>query len=59
MKAWMSAWRGPCRPEISIGDYVLSGGELGAAVMIDTITRLVPGALGNEASARQEVLAGL
>lgn len=40
--------------EISIGDYVLSGGELGAAVMMDTITRLVPGALGNEASARQE-----
>lgn len=40
--------------EISIGDYVLSGGELGAAVMIDTITRLVPGALGNEASAWQE-----
>jgi tRNA (guanine37-N1)-methyltransferase len=40
--------------EISVGDYVLSGGELGAAVMIDTITRLVPGALGNEASARQE-----
>jgi tRNA (guanine37-N1)-methyltransferase len=40
--------------EISIGDYVLSGGELGAAVVIDTITRLVPGALGNAASARQE-----
>ncbi len=40
--------------EISIGDYVLSGGELGAAVMIDTITRLVPGTLGNAASARQE-----
>jgi tRNA (guanine37-N1)-methyltransferase len=40
--------------EISIGDYVLSGGELGAAVMIDTITRLVPGVLGNAASARQE-----
>jgi tRNA (guanine37-N1)-methyltransferase len=40
--------------EVSIGDYVLSGGELGAAVMIDTITRLVPGALGNAASARQE-----
>src|ERR1051326_1783448 len=40
--------------EVSIGDYVLSGGELGAAVIIDTITRLVPGALGNEASARQE-----
>jgi tRNA (guanine37-N1)-methyltransferase len=40
--------------EVSIGDYVLSGGELGAAIMIDTITRLIPGALGNEASARQE-----
>jgi len=40
--------------EVSIGDYVLSGGELGAAVMMDTITRLIPGALGNEASARQE-----
>jgi tRNA (guanine37-N1)-methyltransferase len=40
--------------EISIGDYVLSGGELGAAVIVDTITRLIPGALGNEASAWQE-----
>jgi tRNA (guanine37-N1)-methyltransferase len=40
--------------EISIGDYVLSGGELGAAVVVDTVTRLIPGALGNEASARQE-----
>jgi tRNA (guanine37-N1)-methyltransferase len=40
--------------EVSIGDYVLSGGELGAAVIIDTITRLIPGALGNEASAWQE-----
>ncbi|HLY97695.1 MAG TPA: tRNA (guanosine(37)-N1)-methyltransferase TrmD [Candidatus Angelobacter sp.] len=40
--------------EISIGDYVLSGGELGAAVILDTVTRLLPGALGNEASARQE-----
>src|ERR1700749_2048182 len=40
--------------EISVGDYVLSGGELGTAVMIDTITRLVPGALGKEASSRQE-----
>src|ERR1700760_757546 len=44
--------------EGSVGDYVLSGGELGAAVMIDTITRLVPGALGNEASARQESFSG-
>jgi tRNA (guanine37-N1)-methyltransferase len=40
--------------EVSIGDYVLSGGELGAAVIVDTITRLVPGALGNEASSWQE-----
>ena len=40
--------------EISIGDYVLSGGELGAAVIVDAVTRLIPGALGNEASARQE-----
>jgi tRNA (guanine37-N1)-methyltransferase len=37
-----------------VGDYVLSGGELGAAVIIDTVTRLLPGVLGNEASARQE-----
>jgi tRNA (guanine37-N1)-methyltransferase len=40
--------------EVSIGDYVLSGGELGAAVIVDTVSRLLPGALGNEASARQE-----
>tara|TARA_R110000850_G_scaffold274786_2_gene412811 strand:+ start:45154 stop:45831 length:678 start_codon:yes stop_codon:yes gene_type:complete len=37
--------------EVSIGDYVLSGGELGAAVLCDTIIRLIPGVLGNEASA--------
>jgi len=40
--------------ELSIGDYVLSGGELAAAVIADAITRLIPGALGNEASAQQE-----
>jgi tRNA (guanine37-N1)-methyltransferase len=40
--------------EISIGDYVLSGGELGAAVIVDVVTRLIPGAVGNEASTRQE-----
>ena len=40
--------------ELSIGDYVLSGGELAAAVVIEAITRLLPGALGNEASARLE-----
>lgn len=37
--------------EISIGDYVLSGGELGAAVLVDSIIRLIPGVLGDETSA--------
>ena len=37
--------------EISIGDYVLSGGELAAAVMADSIGRLLPGVLGDETSA--------
>ena len=40
--------------EISIGDYVLSGGELGAAVVIDTVARLLPGVLGNEHSSINE-----
>jgi tRNA (guanine37-N1)-methyltransferase len=40
--------------ELSIGDYVLSGGELGAAVIVDCITRLIPGAVGNQASTQQE-----
>jgi tRNA (guanine37-N1)-methyltransferase len=40
--------------EVSIGDYVLSGGELGAAVIVDTVVRLIPGAVGNDASTRQE-----
>lgn len=40
--------------EISIGDFVLSGGELAAVVVIDTVTRLLPGALGNEASSQNE-----
>jgi tRNA (guanine37-N1)-methyltransferase len=40
--------------EISVGDFVLSGGELGAAIVIDTVTRLLPGALGNAASSQQE-----
>ncbi len=40
--------------EWSIGDYVLSGGELGAMVIIDTVTRLLPGALGHEDSAGQD-----
>jgi tRNA (guanine37-N1)-methyltransferase len=40
--------------EISVGDYVLSGGELPAAVVVDAVTRLLPGALGNEASTQNE-----
>jgi len=40
--------------ELSIGDYVLSGGELGAAVIVDTVSRLIPGAVGNADSTRQE-----
>ncbi|HWR16694.1 MAG TPA: tRNA (guanosine(37)-N1)-methyltransferase TrmD [Terriglobales bacterium] len=40
--------------EVSVGDFVLSGGELGAALIVDTVTRLIPGALGNVASAKQE-----
>ncbi len=40
--------------ELSVGDYVLSGGELPAAIVLDAVTRLLPGALGNEESARQE-----
>ncbi len=40
--------------EISIGDYVLTGGELAAMVIIDAVTRLVPGTLGNEASAASD-----
>jgi len=40
--------------EISIGDFVLSGGELAAMVVIDSITRLLPGALGHEGSAMED-----
>jgi tRNA (guanine37-N1)-methyltransferase len=40
--------------EVSIGDFVLSGGELPAALILDAITRLLPGALGNEASSQNE-----
>lgn len=40
--------------EISIGDYVVSGGEIPAMVVIDAVTRLIPGVLGNEESTRHE-----
>ncbi len=43
--------------EISIGDYVLSGGEPAAMVLIDAVVRLLPGALGDEASARHDSFA--
>jgi tRNA (guanine37-N1)-methyltransferase len=40
--------------ELSIGDYVLSGGEMAAAVIAEAVMRLLPGAVGNEASTQQE-----
>jgi len=40
--------------EVSIGDFVLSGGELPAALVLDAVTRLLPGALGNQASSENE-----
>ena len=43
-----------CDMELSIGDYVLSGGELAAAVVMDATMRLIPGVLGNEASGEFE-----
>lgn len=44
--------------EICVGDYVLSGGELPAAIVLDAVTRLLPGALGNEASTENESFSG-
>ncbi len=43
-----------CDREISIGDYILSGGELAAAVLLDATMRLIPGVLGNQASSEFE-----
>ena len=40
--------------ELSIGDYVLAGGELGALVVIEAVTRLLPGVLGNEVSSTDD-----
>lgn len=46
--------------EVSIGDYILTGGELAALVVVDAVARFIPGVLGNEASARSEsVYSGL
>src|SRR5579862_4503119 len=44
--------------ELSIGDFVLSGGELAAALVVDAVTRLLPGALGNEDSPVRESFSG-
>ncbi len=44
--------------EISVGDFVLSGGEIGALVVIDSVSRLIPGVLGCEESAVDESFAG-
>jgi tRNA (guanine37-N1)-methyltransferase len=43
--------------ELTIGDYVLSGGELAAAIVVDAVSRLLPGVLGNQDSARYESFA--
>jgi tRNA (guanine37-N1)-methyltransferase len=43
-----------CDGELSVGDYVLAGGEPGAAIVIDAVARLVPGVMGNEASGTDE-----
>jgi tRNA (guanine37-N1)-methyltransferase len=49
-----------CDGELSIGDFVLNGGEAGALVVIEAVSRLVPGVLGNDASATEEsFVAGL
>ncbi len=48
-----------CDMELSIGDYVLSGGELAAAVVVDATMRLIPGVLGNEASGEFESFGAL
>lgn len=44
--------------EISIGDYVLAGGEVAACVLVEAVTRLVPGVMGNESSASDESFSG-
>lgn len=44
--------------EISIGDFVLNGGEVGAMVVVDTVLRLVPGVLGDERSHQQDSFSG-
>lgn len=47
-----------CDGELSVGDFVLAGGEAAALVVIDAVTRLVPGVMGNDASASDESFGG-
>lgn len=47
-----------CTDALSVGDYVLSGGEFAALVVIEAITRLVPGVVGNEESLQEESFSG-
>ena len=54
MNAWPNIWP---TMRVSVGDFVLSGGELPAAIIMDAVTRLLPGALGNEDSSRNESFA--
>ncbi|MBR2593832.1 MAG: tRNA (guanosine(37)-N1)-methyltransferase TrmD [Firmicutes bacterium] len=44
--------------EISVGDFVLSGGELGAMIVVDAVSRLIPGVLGNDESSSDESFSG-
>jgi tRNA (guanine37-N1)-methyltransferase len=46
-----------CDGELSVGDFVLAGGEAAAAVVVDAVARLVPGVMGNEASGAEESFA--
>jgi tRNA (guanine37-N1)-methyltransferase len=46
-----------CDGELSVGDFVLAGGEAAAAVVVDAVARLVPGVMGNEASGTEESFA--
>jgi tRNA (guanine37-N1)-methyltransferase len=47
-----------CDGELSVGDYVLAGGEVAAMVVIEAVGRLVPGVMGNESSAEEESFSG-
>lgn len=44
--------------EVSVGDYILSGGEIGALTMLDAVVRLIPGVMGNMDSAETESFEG-